>query len=143
MTERMKAAKAFLAGLAAAGTALWGWFGWLTILWIICMVLDYLSGSMAAMKARDWNSAKAREGLWHKTGMIVAVLAAGLGDIIIGTILRTDGLRLLLKCITPESAALSAALELARELRRTEATAILLEAGHRSAAAGHAKRYAL
>ena len=55
----------------------------------------------------------------------------------------TDGLRLLLRCITPESAALSAALELARELRRTEATAILLEAGHRRAAAGRAKRYAL
>ena len=54
-----------------------------------------------------------------------------------------DGLRLLLRMTQPDEAALAAALELSRELRRTEATAILLEAGHRRAAAVRPKRYAL
>lgn len=54
-----------------------------------------------------------------------------------------DGLRLLLRTAQPDDAALAGALELSRELRRTEATAILLEAGHRRSAAARAKRYAL
>ncbi len=54
-----------------------------------------------------------------------------------------DGLRLLLRLTQPDDAALAAALELARELRRTEATAILLETGHRRASSLRAKRYAL
>ena len=40
--------KAFAAALIAAGTAVWGWMGWLVIAWLACMVMDYLTGSLAA-----------------------------------------------------------------------------------------------
>lgn len=39
MEDNVTLAKACAAGLIAAGTALWGWFGWMVILWIACMVL--------------------------------------------------------------------------------------------------------
>ena len=71
----------FKAGIAAATgalTALWGWMGWLAVGWIVCMGLDYLTGSMAAAKEGKWNSARAREGIWHKCGMIVVLLEAAL-----------------------------------------------------------------
>lgn len=94
MNEEATVAKALLTGLVAAGTALWGWFGWLVLIWIACMVLDYLSGSAAAAKKGEWNSPRAREGLWHKAGMILAVIVAALGDVVIGIILRGTGLQL-------------------------------------------------
>ena len=66
--------KAFAAALIAAGTAIWGWMGWLVIAWLVCMVMDYLTGSLAAAKNGEWSSARAREGLWHKGGMLLVVL---------------------------------------------------------------------
>ena len=47
---------------------------------MIVMGLDYLSGTMAACKEGNWNSAAAREGLWHKGGMILAVTVAAIAD---------------------------------------------------------------
>lgn len=38
------------------------------------------------MKARDWSSQTAREGLWHKGGCIAVVLIAGVLDLGIGVI---------------------------------------------------------
>lgn len=76
--------QAMILALVAAGTALWGWLGWLLVVWICCMVLDYISGSAAAMKSGDWSSKAAREGLWHKCGMIIAVLVATFGDVLLG-----------------------------------------------------------
>lgn len=93
MTETTTA-KVILTGILAAGTALWGWFGWLVLLWALCMVLDYLSGSAAAMKKGEWSSDRAREGLWHKAGMILAVCVAALADAAIGLILRAGFLEL-------------------------------------------------
>lgn len=82
------AAKLLLTGVVAAGTALWGWFGWLVILWLVCMVLDYVTGTLAAIKKGDWSSAVARAGLWHKAGMIFVVLIAALTDFALTLILR-------------------------------------------------------
>lgn len=64
---------------AIAGTFL-GWKGLLLILWVAAMVLDYISGSVAAKKNGEWDSARAREGLAHKGGMILVVLVAMLFD---------------------------------------------------------------
>lgn len=89
-----KAEKLTLTALIAAGTALWGWLGWLVILWVGCMVLDYVSGSAAAIRRRDWNSQRARDGLWHKAGQIMAVAVAALCDSTLRLILNIDGLRL-------------------------------------------------
>ena len=82
--NQIKAAAAAALGLL---TGLWGWFGWLVVGWIGCMALDYLTGSMAAAKAGDWSSGKAREGIWHKCGMIVAVVVAAGADLLLSVVL--------------------------------------------------------
>ena len=89
MEDNVLTAKLLLTGLVAAGTALWGWFGWLVVLWAVCMALDYLTGTLAAIKKGDWSSAAARQGLWHKAGMILIVLVTALTDCAISLILRS------------------------------------------------------
>ena len=81
--------KGAVTALLAFMTALWGWVGWAIIIWIVCIVLDYLSGSAAARKNGEWSSEIAREGLWHKLGEIFAVLVAAMCDIALGVILKT------------------------------------------------------
>ena len=58
------------------------------------MMADYISGTLASIKAKEWNSEKAREGLWHKGGMILIVLSAGIGDALLGLLLHMEGMRL-------------------------------------------------
>lgn len=87
MEDRVKVFKAFFSAGAAGLTALWGWFGWLIVAWVVCMGLDYLTGSAGAVKAGEWSSARAREGLWHKAGCITAVLMAGILDLVLGQLL--------------------------------------------------------
>ncbi len=84
MTENVTAFKAIVTTGLAALTALWGWFGWLLLLWVGCMILDYATGTGAAMKNSEWKSSTAREGIWHKVGCIVAVLVAAGADLLIG-----------------------------------------------------------
>ena len=86
--------KVVLTGLIAAGTEIWGWFGWIAVLWVVCMVLDYASGTLAAVRKGEWNSKEAREGLWHKAGEIFAVVVSVLADIVIGLIIRVGGIEL-------------------------------------------------
>lgn len=83
-----------VSALIGAGTALWGWFGWLIIVWVVAMGLDYLTGTMAALKDGEWNSQRARDGLWHKAGMILAVAVAGIADLALGLIVRQTGVAL-------------------------------------------------
>ena len=87
--ESINAFKAAVSAILAALTALWGWFGWLVIAWIACMVIDYLTGSAAALRAGNWSSSAARDGLWHKLGAIVAVLVAGILDMVLGHLFGT------------------------------------------------------
>lgn len=81
----IKAAVTAILGLL---TAFWGWFGWLVVGWIGAMVLDYITGSMAVAKKGSWSSASAREGIWHKAGMIVVVVVAAGADLLIATVLE-------------------------------------------------------
>ena len=82
--NQIKAAVAAAMGLL---TGLWGWLGWLVVGWILAMVLDYITGSMAAARAGEWSSGKARDGIWHKCGMIVVVLVAAGTDLLLATVL--------------------------------------------------------
>lgn len=82
--DRFKAGVTAIVGLL---TALWGWCGWLVLVWVLAMGLDYLTGTAKARKAGEWSSSVAREGLWHKAGEIVAVLVALLLDVAIGVVL--------------------------------------------------------
>lgn len=80
MNEKMAALKAAIAaGLAAIGTFL-GWKGILLLAWVVVMALDYISGTAAACKEGQWSSTVAREGLWHKGGMICTVVVSALAD---------------------------------------------------------------
>lgn len=79
--------KGALSALLAALTALWGWFGWLMAAWVVFMTLDVFTGMAAAAKKGEWASRKAREGLWHKTGCVAAVIVAGLLDLVVMGIL--------------------------------------------------------
>ncbi len=80
METKVLEIKAAVAGFfALAGTFL-GWKGVLLFIWAAAMVLDYISGSLAAHRNGEWSSARAREGLFHKGGMILAVLVAMLFD---------------------------------------------------------------
>ena len=90
--EKAKEIKGVLAAIAAFFTALWGWLGWVILIWILFILLDYLSGSMAARREQSWSSAIARDGLWHKAGEIFAVLVAALCDMALTVILDGSGL---------------------------------------------------
>ena len=79
--------KAAAIALIGALTGFWGWFGWLVIGWVFCMVVDYITGSLAAAKQGEWSSAQAREGIWHKAGMIVVVIVAAGADLLISLVL--------------------------------------------------------
>ena len=89
MDDNAFALQIVLAGALAAGTAIWGWFGWLALLWAVSMALDYITGTLAAVKAGEWSSEAAREGLWHKGGMILVVLVAAATDLAVSLLLRS------------------------------------------------------
>lgn len=78
------AATAFFGAL----TALWGWLGWLVLGWITLMLMDYLTGSAAAAKNGAWSSAAAREGIWHKVGMVVIVTVTAVADLLLSLVLE-------------------------------------------------------
>lgn len=88
MESSLSHMKLWITGILGLLTALWGWFGWLVVGWIAAMALDYITGSMAAAKKGAWSSAHAREGLWHKGGMIVVVAVAMGADLLIAAILE-------------------------------------------------------
>ena len=92
--EKATEIKAAIAAILAMLTSLWGWTGWAVIIWIGCIILDYISGSAAASAAGEWSSAEARAGLWHKLGEIFAVLVAALCDIALSVIVNGSGLKL-------------------------------------------------
>ena len=85
--EHINGFKAAVAAVLGGLTALWGWFGWLVLAWLLCMALDYGTGTAAALRSGEWSSKVARDGLWHKLGEAVAVLVAAILDGVIGLIL--------------------------------------------------------
>lgn len=70
MEDNIFTAKVLLTGIIAAGSAIWGWFGWLVLLWVICMVMDYVTGTLAAMKKGETYY---DNGLWSKERVYAAV----------------------------------------------------------------------
>ena len=88
MEKTINQVKAVVAAVAGLLTGLWGWLGWLVVGWIGCMALDYLTGSMAAAKEGEWSSKQAREGIWHKCGMIVVVAVAAGVDLLLEIVLE-------------------------------------------------------
>lgn len=81
--------RALLTAAMSFIVALLGWVGIAVAVMLTCMVLDYITGTWAAKAHAEWTSEKAREGLWHKLGEIVALLVAALCDIAVGVIISS------------------------------------------------------
>ena len=81
MEDKLVTIKAALAAVFTAISAFLGWKGIMALVWVVLMLLDYLSGSLAARKTGTWKSSVARDGFLHKGGMILVVLVALLGDL--------------------------------------------------------------
>ena len=80
MHEKLLTTKSSIAAaMMAMGTFL-GWKGIMLMAWVGVMALDYLSGTLAACREGQWSSAVARQGLWHKGGMILVVTVAAISD---------------------------------------------------------------
>lgn len=86
--EKINTLKATVVAIFAGISACLGWFGWLTVTFVVCMTADWITGSATACKNGEWNSKRGREGLWHKTGSIIAVLVAAILDVVIGTVVN-------------------------------------------------------
>jgi toxin secretion/phage lysis holin len=86
--DKFNSLKAMVVTVFAGISACLGWFGWLTVTFVACMTVDWITGSAAAIKAGEWNSKRGREGLWHKTGSIIAVGVAAILDVVIGTVIN-------------------------------------------------------
>ena len=86
MEDNLMTFKTAIAAFFTALGAFLGWQGIMAVVWVCAMALDYLTGTAAACYAGEWSSKTAREGLWHKGGMIVVVIVAAIADIIMAVI---------------------------------------------------------
>lgn len=84
--------KVALTGAVWAVVGLLGWHGILVLAWIVLMCLDYISGSLAAKCLGNWSSRVARDGVMHKGGMMLTVMAAGLADLVLWAVCDKVGL---------------------------------------------------
>lgn len=80
MEDKLIGVKAAIAAAVTALGAFLGWQGIMAVVWVAVMAIDYITGTAAAVMTRDWSSAVARQGLWHKGGMIAVVIVAALAD---------------------------------------------------------------
>ena len=90
MEEKMLEIKMTLTAMITAAGTILGWKGCMGLAWVVMMALDYLSGSLAAKKRGQWESGLARQGLWHKGGMILVVLVAAITDTVLA--LASEGI---------------------------------------------------
>ena len=67
---------------------LWVGIGWLVVIYIVTMIIDYVTGNFIAVKHKKWCSSTAREGIWKKCGSILAVLAAVITDLLLSLIIN-------------------------------------------------------
>ena len=81
MQDSLMNIKAAIAAFFMALSAFLGWQGVMIVVWVAVMAIDYITGTAAACKTGNWSSAIARQGLWHKGGMIAVVIVAALADL--------------------------------------------------------------
>ena len=80
MEKSMVEVKLTITAFFTTISAFLGWQGVMALVWVITMAIDYITGTAAAMKNGEWCSATARQGLWHKGGMLVVVIVALIAD---------------------------------------------------------------
>ena len=69
--------KALLSAVFAAVTVFIGWTGWLFLMWIVAMVIDWRLGVRYAKLHNEYSSTLDREGRWHKISSFYVALVAG------------------------------------------------------------------
>lgn len=99
MENKLIAGKAAMSAALTTMASLLGWKGILAVIWIVAMALDYISGSAAACRNGQWSSATARQGLWHKGGMIFVVMVSGISDLIMAIVMQNMSLGISWPCI--------------------------------------------
>ena len=82
MNENVFTIKAAIVAFFTTLGAFFGWRGIMLLAWLGVMILDYITGTAAACKDGKWSSKIARQGLWHKGGMIIVILVAALADVV-------------------------------------------------------------
>jgi len=80
MDEKLLALKLAVAAFFSSLGGFLGWKGVMFFIWLFAMALDYISGTCAAVKSGEWDSTVARQGLWHKFGMILVVVVGAIAD---------------------------------------------------------------
>lgn len=80
MDETVITAKLAITAFFGALATFLGWKGLMALALAVLMILDYISGWLAARKNGTWKSAIAREGIAHKFGMVLVVAVALLAD---------------------------------------------------------------
>lgn len=88
MTEKLSDLRAGIAVALGMLSGALGWFGWLMVLYVLCMMGDWITGSAAAMYQGEWSSGKARAGIWHKLGSVIVVMTAAGADMLIGSLIN-------------------------------------------------------
>lgn len=83
MNENLVVFKASIAAFFAAVGAFLGWRVIMLLVWAALMALDYLSGTLAARQNGTWKSSMAREGIGHKAGMVLVVVACMIADFVL------------------------------------------------------------
>lgn len=86
--ERFNSVKAVVTLSLAGICAKFGWFEIQLLIYIASMALDFVTGSVLAMKEGDWNSKVAKNGIFHKLASIIAVTAALLADWMIANVMQ-------------------------------------------------------
>lgn len=89
MNEHMIAAKAAVTAFLASMTAYMGWRTAMVLAWVALMALDYFSGTIAARQTGTWKSETARNGIWHKGGMILVVMVCAIADWVMITVCKS------------------------------------------------------
>lgn len=79
--------KAAVVAVMGAYGAAFGWLGWLVLAWLVCMAIDWLTGTAAAASKGQWSSDTAYAGVWHKAGMIVVVIVACMADCVVQVVI--------------------------------------------------------
>lgn len=80
------AIKASITAVLMTLSAVWGWLGWLILVWVCAMALDYCTGTLAAMRKGVWRSKASRDGALGKAGEILVVLVGAFGDGVLATV---------------------------------------------------------
>lgn len=86
MKDNMLKIKAAIVAFFSAMAEVLGWKGILIVLWVLAMAIDYATGTAAAKQAKKWKIKKAREGLWHKGGMLIVAAVAAMFDLAAWTV---------------------------------------------------------